>query len=35
MTRMLLAAIVIQGLVLAVIYPLFQSGRAGFARAFQ
>lgn len=30
-----LAAIVIQGLVLAVVYPLFRSGRAGFARAFQ
>ena len=30
-----LAAIVIQGLVLALIYPLFRSGRAGFARAFQ
>ena len=30
-----LAAIAIQGLVLAVIYPLFRSGRAGFARAFQ
>jgi len=30
-----LAAIVIQGLVLAVIYPLFRPGRAGFARAFQ
>ena len=30
-----LAAIVIQGLVLAVIYALFRSGRAGYARAFQ
>jgi len=30
-----LAAIVIQGLALAVIYPLFRPGRAGFARAFQ
>ncbi len=30
-----LAAIVIQGLVLALIYPLFRSGRAGFVRAFQ
>lgn len=30
-----LAAIVIQGLVLAVIYPLFRPGRTGFARAFQ
>ena len=30
-----LAAIVIQGLVLALIYPLFDSGSAGFVRAFQ
>ncbi len=30
-----LAAIVIQGLVLALIYPLFRPGSAGFARAFQ
>ncbi len=30
-----LAAIVVQGLVLAVIYPLFQPRRAGFVRAFQ
>lgn len=30
-----LAAVVIQGVVLALIYPLFHSGRAGFARAFQ
>ncbi len=29
------AAIVIQGLVLAIIYPMFHSGSAGFARAFQ
>ena len=30
-----LAAIVIQGLVLALIYPLFHPGSAGFVRAFQ
>ena len=30
-----LAAIVIQGVVLALIYPLFRSGSAGFVRAFQ
>ena len=30
-----LASILIQGLALAMIYPLFHSGSAGFARAFQ
>lgn len=30
-----LASIVIQGLALALIYPLFHTGRAGFVRAFQ
>ena len=30
-----LAAIVIQGLILALIYPLFHSGRLGIVRAFQ
>ena len=30
-----LATVVIQGAVLASIYPLFRSGRAGFVRAFQ
>ncbi len=30
-----LATVVIQGVVLALIYPLFQSGNAGFVRAFQ
>ena len=30
-----LATIIIQGLVLALIYPLFHTGRTGFARAFQ
>ena len=30
-----LAAIVIQGVVLSLIYPLFRSGRAGLVRAFQ
>lgn len=30
-----LATVIIQGAVLSLIYPLFQSGGAGFARAFQ
>ena len=30
-----LATVVIQGVVLALIYPLFHSGNAGFVRAFQ
>ena len=30
-----LAAVVIQGVVLSLIYPLFRSGQAGFVRAFQ